>query len=400
MESLIALADPRNPLLWVRDGMGCVAVGEVLRVSFSGPGRFAEAAEWWCEVSGASDVDDSVGLPGSGLLAFGSLTFADDSAEVSTLTVPRLIVARHPDRAWITEIASDPIAEPPAMPAPSPVAVWQGLELQTGRTDPAYLDGVRRATAMIASGDAEKIVLARRVAGSIDAGSDLRVPLGRLAARYGDCWTFAVDGVVGASPETLIRSTGGVISARILAGTRARGADAASDECARDALFADAKERHEHAYAVQSVITALGPHVSELDCDEQPFALGLPNVWHLATDLRATPRRSGSSLDLAGALHPTAAVAGTPTRVAVEAIAELEPFDRGRYAGAVGWIDAAGDGEWVIALRCARIGEAADGTRTVTAYAGGGIMADSDPGREFDETVSKLRPIAEAFAPV
>lgn len=396
---LIALADPHEPLLWVRDGRGCVAVGETLQASFSGPDRFAEAAEWWRGVCALAGIDDAVGLPGSGLIAFGSLAFADDSAEVSTLTVPRLIVARHPDRAWITEISSNPLEGEPTMPSPAAAAAWHGIDLVIDAADRAYLAGVERATARIAAGGAEKIVLARLVEGRIDAGDDLRVPLDRLASRYEDCWTFAVDGVIGASPETLIRSTEGVISARILAGTRARGADEASDARARDDLLGDPKEQHEHAYAVQSVITALGPHVAELDCAERPFALGLRNVWHLATDLRAVPRRSGSSLDLAGALHPTAAVAGTPTRVAVDAIAELEPFDRGRYAGAVGWIDAAGDGEWVIALRCARLGAPADGARTVTAYAGGGIMADSDPAREFDETVSKLRPIAEAFAP-
>lgn len=136
-----------------------------------------------------------------------------------------------------------------------------------------------------------------------------------------------------------------------------------------------------------------------LEVSATPFALELPNVWHLATDLRAGLGEQSASLELAGALHPTAAVAGTPTRAAVAAIAELEPFDRGRYSGAVGWIDASGDGEWAIALRCAQVGPAQGGRRAVVASAGGGIVAGSDPEHELGETVSKFRPVTEAFAP-
>lgn len=276
----------------------------------------------------------------------------------------------------------------------------------------AYLAGVREAARRIERGDVEKIVLARQVEGRIAAGDDLRVPLRRLAERYLDCWTFAVDGLIGASPETLIRSTGGAVSARVLAGTRARHAEnERRDARARNELLTSAKEQHEHAFAVQSVVTALAPHVRELRTSEEPFPLRLPNVWHLATDLGASLGESSSSLELVAALHPTAAVAGTPTADAVAAIAELEPFDRGRYSGAVGWIDASGDGEWVIALRCAQLGavggDAAGagaeggvevGSRAIIASAGGGIVAGSDAEHELGETVSKLRPITEAFA--
>src|SRR5690606_12133754 len=131
----------------------------------------------------------------------------------------------------------------------------------------------------------------------------------------------------------------------------------------------------------------------------EPFALQLPNVWHLATDLGAGLGDHATALELVDALHPTAAVAGTPTSAAVAMISELEPFDRARYSGAVGWIDAAGDGEWVIALRCAQVGPPdASGVRRVCAFAGGGIVAGSDAQHEYGETVSKFRPITEAFA--
>ena len=436
---LLAFADPRNPLVWTRGDRGAVGVDEALRLRFSGPDRFAAAAAAWRRIAAAATIDDPVRMPGSGLVAFGSFEFADTHADAaaSVIVVPRLLIARHRGTAWITEVDTAPIEHETPLPDPAPAGMWTGAHLAVADADEAYLAGVREATARIERGEAEKIVLARQVSGSIAAGDDLRVPLRRLAERYDDCWTYAVDGMIGASPETLVRQTDGAISARVLAGTRGRKpADAAADARARDELLTSTKEQHEHDFAVQSVVTALSPHVLALHTSEEPFALRLPNVWHLATELGAVPKGESSSLELAAALHPTAAVAGTPTARAVEAIAELEPAGRGRYAGPIGWIDADGEGEWVIALRCAEVGsmpevaggrsrsgdapvgpgpkstasgreyeagaedsEAPSATRTVTAYAGGGIVAGSDPAHEFGETVSKFAPIADAFAP-
>ena len=408
---LLALTDPAAPLVWLRGDRGCVGLGETLRLAFRGPERFAEAAASWRAVAEHATIDDPVQLPGSGLVALGTFAFDDASAAESVLIVPRILVARHRDQWWITETVLDAEASnrDPELPTASPAGAWPGLELAPRRgpgadaPDPvaAYLAGVTESVRRIEAGSAEKIVLARQIAGELPAGADLRVPLGRLAERYLDCWTFAVDGMLGASPETLIRSTAGAVSARVLAGTRARHADEpVRDAQARDELLTSDKEQHEHAFAVQSVVTALAPYVQDLRTSEEPFPLRLPNVWHLATDLGAALGERSSAIELVGALHPTAAVAGTPTADAVAAIAELEPFDRGRYSGAVGWIDAAGDGEWVIALRCAQLGEAdpETGARTLTASAGGGIVVGSDPEHEFGETVSKFRPITEAFA--
>ncbi|KTR87277.1 isochorismate synthase [Leucobacter chromiiresistens] len=432
---LLALADPSAPLIWTRGDRGCVGIGEVLRLTFTGPRRFSDAAEAWRRIAAAATVDDPVGMPGSGLVALGSFAFADGSAAESVLIVPRVLVARHRGRAWITEVvetsgsgevgAADEAAERAvlpgdvrvptlaaetarsAVPAAAEPGEWQGAALRDRELDgggdsvAAYLAGVREAGERIERGAFEKIVIARQLDGRLPGGSDLRVPLTRLAEHYLDCWTFAVDGLIGASPETLIRSTNGAVSARVLAGTRGRHPeDATRDARARDELLTSAKEQHEHAFAVQSVVTALSPHVRELRTSDEPFPLRLPNVWHLATDLGAALGERSSSIELVGALHPTAAVAGTPTAAAVAAIAELEPFDRGRYSGAVGWIDADGDGEWVIALRCAQLGEpdAETGARSIVASAGGGIVAGSDPTHELGETVSKFRPITEAFA--
>lgn len=451
-------------MLWIRDDRGCVGLGELLRLTFTGPNRFSDASRTWREVARHAEVEDAVHLPGTGLTALGTFAFADESTTESVLIVPRLLVAQHRSAAWKTEFSFadagtdsgsgsdqatfddfDPL-QPPLAPAK-----WDGAELSTSVSaargedaTAAYLTGVREAVTRIERGDVEKVVLARQVTGELPADADLRVPLGRLSERYLNCWTFAVDGLIGSSPETLVRSTGGAVSARVLAGTRSRHSDDHADTRARDALLTSAKEQHEHAFAVQSVVTALAPHVTEMHTSDEPFPLQLPNVWHLSTDLGAHLGGTSSALDLVGALHPTAAVAGTPTASAIAAIAELEPFDRGRYAGAVGWIDHTGDGEWVIALRCAQLepigdsveqgtarngatrngavesetpgnhtvtdeaaaGEtaakasaAAEGIpRRLTASAGGGIVAGSDPEHELAETASKFRPIAEAFS--
>ena len=214
-----------------------------------------------------------------------------------------------------------------------------------------------------------------------------------LALGYPDCWTFAVDGLVGSSPETLVRVHHGTVTARVLAGTSSRGSDAAADQAAAAALTGSAKDQGEHRFAVTSVMDALRPHSADLAASDEPFTLKLPNLWHLATDIAGMLSDGSSSLDLAAALHPTAAVAGTPRREAVHLIRELEPFDRGRYAGPVGWVGGDGDGEWAIALRGAPV--VADGDQTPEP--GAGIVADSDPDRELAETTMKFRPIVEAF---
>lgn len=411
---LVSLADSSSPLIWTRDDRGCVGIGEVLRLTFTGPRRFADAADAWRRIAETAIIDDPVGMPGSGLVALGTFAFADTSTTESVLIVPRVLVARHRGRAWITEVFDLGVDPEPAAPHASqtvpratPLGVWPGVALHdrslaSGEDSrAAYLAGVQEAGHRIDVGTFEKIVLARQLEGALAPHADLRVPIGRLAERYVDCWTFAIDGFIGASPETLIRSTNGAVSARVLAGTRARHTeDGQRDLRARDELLTSTKEQHEHAFAVQSVVTALSPHVRELRSSEEPFPLRLPNVWHLATDLGASLGEHSSAIELVGALHPTAAVAGTPTATAVAGIAELEPFDRGRYAGAVGWIDASGDGEWVIGLRCAQVGspDVESGVRTIVASAGGGIVAGSDSEHELGETVSKFRPIAEAFA--
>jgi len=245
----------------------------------------------------------------------------------------------------------------------------------------------------IRSHELSKVVLARELVGQLPDGADIRRMIDVLAVGYPDCWTFAVDGFIGSSPETLVTVDAGSVTARVLAGSAARGRDAASDEEAATALATSTKDQDEHRYAVQNVLASLRSHSPNVMASEMPFTLKLPNVWHLASDIEGDLIDGSTSLDLIGSLHPTAAVAGTPTTDALRIIGELEPFDRGRYAGPVGWVGADGDGEWAVAVRSAQF--ETDGR--VTAYAGAGIVAESVPERELLETRMKFRPIVEAL---
>ena len=382
--SLLERLGSRRPLAFLRNGDGIVGLGEALRLEFTGPTRFTDAAAAWRELCSDAVVDDSVGVPGTGLVAFGSFAFADSSAAASVLIVPSVILGRRDGVSWITRIGAAPAADPPGQPFSAAFA--PGALAPEG-----YTAAVASAVERIRAGSPRKAVLARDVVAGIPVDADLRLPLARLAEAYPDTYAFAVAGLLGASPETLVRSSGGTVSARVLAGSAARGGDATADATAASTLSASRKDVEEHSFAIRSVLDALAPLSTDLTA-RPPYALRLPNLWHLASDVTGTLRGGSSALDLVAALHPTAAVAGSPTEAALELIAELEPFDRGRYAGPVGWVDAHGDGEWAIALRCAQV----DG-ETVTAYAGAGIVAGSDPARELAETALKLRPIVEAF---
>jgi menaquinone-specific isochorismate synthase len=384
---LLDVVDRARPLVFVRGGAGMAGVGEALRLEFSGPGRMTEAAEAWRAVAAAATVHDEVG--GTGLVAFGSFAFDDESAETSVLIVPSIVIGRRDGVAWITRVDG---AE---LPAGKPVGASVRLSLVDGTLGAdGYAEAVGRAVDAIGDGRVSKVVLARDLVGTLPPEADLRLVAATLLTAYPDCYAFAVDGLIGASPETLVKSERGEVSARVLAGSAARGVDATSDEQAALALATSPKDLDEHAFALRSLLLSLGPHARDVVTGEQPFTLRLPNLWHLASDVRGRLTDGSSSLDLIASLHPTAAVAGTPTQEALALIRELEPFDRGRYAGPVGWVGADGDGEWAIALRCAQV----DRDGSVRAFAGAGIVAESVPEREVAETAMKFRPVVDAFS--
>lgn len=244
----------------------------------------------------------------------------------------------------------------------------------------------------------QKVVLARALRLTADHPWDARSVLARLAAAdpsatvyLADLSPAGTDGVlVGASPELLVARTGETVICQPFAGSAPRSADPAADAAQAAALAASGKNRHEHALVVDTMRAALEPLCADLQIAAEPQLHGTDALWHLSTPIRARLRSpETTALDLALALHPTPAVGGVPTDLAAGLITELEG-DRGFYAGAVGWCDNAGDGRWVVSIRCAVL--SADG-RTALAHAGGGIVAESDPDDEVDETTTKFRTI-------
>jgi menaquinone-specific isochorismate synthase len=387
--ALVPLLDAHDPLLFIRRGEGVAGIGEAIRLEFTGPHRIRDAATAWHELVTTATVTDPIGLPGTGLIALGSFAFSENSKATSVLIVPKVVIGKRNGRSWITRVNfSGPL------PTPAPLGPEYRITLLPGAMPAdAFVAAVDAAIAEISAGRVSKVVLARELLGRLPEGADLRRVLGTLALGYPDCFTYAVNGLVGSSPETLVRVDSGTVSARVLAGSIGRGSDADSDLDAAIALATSTKDLDEHQYAISSVMTALGPHSSVLTASELPFTLKLPNLWHLASDVEGTLSDGSTSLDLVASMHPTAAVAGAPTIAALELIVRLEPFDRGRYAGPVGWVDASGDGEWAVALRCAHVSS----TGLVTAYAGAGIVSESVSARELAETKMKFRPIVEAF---
>ena len=384
---LISLLSPSSPLAFVRGGDGIIGFGVARRFMFEGTPRIRDAAMSWRAFAASIEISDELRMPGTGLVAFGSLAFAEQSLATSVLVVPRVIIGRRDGVSWITTVDDAPL--PPVAPLGEPFTAL----FEAGAMSAAdYVAAVAVAEDRLRSGAVRKVVVARDLVAELPHDADLRLPLARLAAAYPDTFTFAVEGLIGSSPETLVRVAGRTVTARVLAGSAARGVSPTADESARKAIESSAKDQAEHDFARSSVLDALASHTVSLRASD-PFPLELPNLWHLASDITGTLDDNSSSLDLVAALHPTAAVAGEPTDAALATIAELEPFDRGRYAGPVGWVGANGDGEWAVALRCAQVSG-----DTVRAYAGAGIVADSVPERELAETELKFRPIVEAFS--
>lgn len=362
---------------WVRDGAALTGSGG-WRLAFSGRDRLARMDAVWQRLA---DRDRGP----APLTAFLAATFDDSSALPSVLRVPRSV--RRGETAWEQAVDAGLLAELAA--ADDGLTVGLAGEEIRGLAAPGESAGraghrrlVEAALGAIAGGAADKIVVARDEYVRADDARCARA-LEALAASYPQTWTFAVDGLFGATPELMIARQGDRFRTRVLAGT-------AGDA---ETLLGDPRRVAEHRLAADAVLGELAG-LAVLD-DERPAAypLQLPNLWHLATDISGRVADPASSpLRLITALHPTPAVAGVPTKRAVELINEFEPRDRGRYAGPVGWMDAAGNGEIGLALRC---GQREPGG--VRCYAGGGIVAGADPEWEYAETEVKLQPMRRAL---
>ncbi len=428
-------------LCWTRREAGLVGFGEVARFTATGPERFLEADIWWRHLVLEAEIEDAVEWPGTGPVAFGSFAFSKASAHESRLIVPEIVVGLRDGQAWLTQLTFDDVelteagaraaldrwlgsgvADPGGTAADGPTpeggagaaaaqagrAVVRPLPLAAGATlhtgslsEEDWMAAVAAGVEEIRTGALEKLVLARDIVATLPTGVNAAQVLRELSARYRECWTYGVDGLVGATPEMLIQVEGRTAQARVLAGTLDRrdadGMAGSPLEFAERVLAGSEKQRHEHDIAIQSLTTQLAPFSEAMNAHSEPFILELPNVWHLASDVKAelteVEGHVPTCLALINALHPTAAVCGTPTTVAGALIRKLEHLDRGPYAGPVGWLDAAGNGEWGIALRGAVI----ESPETVRLYAGCGVVEGSVPEAELAETWAKFRPMLESL---
>ena len=401
---VLSVLDAHSPLLWWKHNEGFSGLGKLHEIVVRGPDRFAEAQSQWQKLASIAEVTNSVGVTGTGLIALGTFAFSAQSKTDSALVIPEFIVGHTESVSWMTRMswaddnlsafsedeAKHVINSAQSKPALPPLTAHFS---STPKDKDSFTQLVTHAIKHIEAGELDKVVLARMLSSQIDPETDLRPALVTLSERYPECWTFSVDGFFGSSPETLITVEKGSFTARVLAGTAPRGATSQEDIAHAAKLASSSKDLDEHGFATRSVTNALSPLVEQLSVSESPFTLKLANVWHLATDIAGTLHPDVSSLNLIAALHPTAAVAGTPTSAAVDLIHELEKHDRGRYSGPVGWVDAQGDGQWAIGLRCAQKVDS-----IVSAWAGCGIVADSVAAQELLETSMKFRPIIEALS--
>jgi len=390
---LLAAYDPADGFVMERDGFGIAAARAAARIVIPAGSDQARRA------AAAARASLAAFGPGAAPIAVGVLPFAGTRDAV--LTVPGRFVRRDEEGTTTEVVAGDGPTADRAAPRPAkavPAEPFEEVRIHESPTPDRYRDAVSKAAELVRAGELRKVVLARTI--EVDAGRELRPAqlVRRLRAVDHSCFAFAAASgsravLAGATPELLVSRRGSTVRSTPLAGSSPRSGDPDEDRASGRRLFESSKDREEHAAVVDAVAEILEPLCERLTFDDEPTLLSTANVWHLATRFEGTLREPvPTALELVAALHPTPAVAGSPTDRALATIRELEPFDRGCYAGPVGWIDAAGDGEWAVALRCAELQR-----DRATLYAGAGIVAGSDPDAELDETERKFRAFLDAL---
>ena len=388
---LLDLLPDSNPVAWVRGGEGLVGWGIYATTTVSGPNRFADARNWWLNQLESFAVTNSVHGNGTGPILFASFSFSAE--DESVLIIPEVVVGKKGEKSWITWIGLSPQPDLKSLaPQLVPTSISWGAN---NDADTAWKARVSTAVERIQGGALDKVVLARDFTGIASENIEPRTILRKLAAEYPSTWSFAVSGLIGATPELLLRLSRKMVTSRVLAGTISKTGDDEHDLALAASLARSSKDLEEHIYAVQSVADALEPLCTSTNVPESPYVLHLANVMHLATDVTGALAEKLAHVDaftILEKLHPSAAVCGTPREQAASLIVEIEGMSRGRYAGPVGWIDAAGDGELGIALRCGQIQG-----RSIRIFAGCGIVAGSDPDKELAESEAKLIPMRSAL---
>ncbi len=396
-----------------RDGTALASLGSAYELTAHGGRRFEQLGEHWQALASGAISDQPAGPPGSGLVAIGGFAFAPDGGTSprwepfapASMTVPEVSLARRAGDTWITlnaHVSPDDAIEdledrlssrlgslrtaPLPLLDPAPAGRYR---VHSPMPPSHYEDAVAGAVTRIRAGELEKVVLAREVEVSAPIDHDAAAIVGVLRDGFPACFTFAVSRgestFVGASPELLVRREGQRASTVALAGSTRRSADPSVDDHLGEQLLTSAKDRHEHEVVARRIARVLGPHSVWVTTAPEPVLVRVANIQHLASPIRAQLTAPIGAIELAGLLHPTPAVGGEPAEVSERLIPALEGFDRGWYAGPVGWTDATGDGEFCVALRCALLCGA-----SAWCYAGCGIMGDSDPAAELAETEVKL----------
>lgn len=383
---------------------GLAGRGEAVRIPLpTGAARASDGAGVVADALSAFEIDDEVARPGTGPVAFVAVPF-DDRAEACAL-VPSVIVGRASDGTrWLTRIGPRAHAGTEAVPAVGAGATGQPAAGEPGvgpshftitssRPPEDWCAAVAAARERIRGGELDKVVLARELVVEADEVISAAAVLRRLRAGYPSAYRFSIDGFVGASPELLVSRSGDIVRSQPMAGTAPRSGDPTADARLAASLLASAKDQSEHRITIDAVLDTLLPFCSYVDAEAAPSVASVANVAHLATLVHgrlSSPPASGLALALA--LHPTPAVGGAPRAAALALREELEQLDRGRYAGPVGWVDAAGNATFAVAVRSAEL----DGRRA-RLFAGGGMVADSDPVAELAETRAKFEAMLNAI---
>jgi isochorismate synthase len=404
-----------------RDGFAIGALGAAVTIdSTQGPDRFASASTQAADVLRDAVIEADLSLPAAGPMWVGGFSFAPGGGRTpewrsypeALLVLPELTLVRRGDEVTATTnimcrpgddaagLAERLLAriaglrrDPMPFVDPDPIG---GYDLTSVRPPEVFEHGVAEASRSVAAGDVQKLVLAREV--TVTAGAPFKpaAVFDALRSGYPSCYCYCVGtpeaAFVGASPELLVRRSGAVVSTVALAGSTRRSADPAVDDHLGERLLHSAKDLTEHRSVVRTIERSLAPHSVWVTAADEPSLIKVANIQHLATPIRAQLAEPRNAIELAGALHPTAAVGGEPWERARALVGELEQLDRGWYAGPVGWMDATEDGELCVALRCTLL------TGNVAhCYAGAGIVADSDPEAELAETEVKLQAVLPAL---
>ncbi len=403
-------------------GLALAGLGSAREIVSRGPSRFSDVElECAAAVRGAL-ADEPAGLPaGAGPVWTGGFAFDPAGAGSShwsslppaLMVMPEISIARSGEQTFLTvalfageqasvgrslERLQGRLAglrdDPLPMRDPSPA---EASRIVSARQPDAFEHSVAEATRRIESGAFEKVVLAREVRVEAGAAHDPAAVFAVMREKFPSCFCFCVGtaeaAFLGASPELLVRRAGPVAATVALAGTVRRSADPAVDAHLGEQLKLSEKDRREHEIVARRIERALSPHAVWVERADEPELAEVANVRHLATPIHAHLAEARSAIFLAGLLHPTPAVGGEPAAAAIQAITELENMDRGWYAGPVGWMDTAEDGEFCVALRSALLRD-----RTAHAFAGGGIVSGSDPATELAETELKLEAIVPLLA--